>query len=313
MNAVVADLTAADTRVGVLSVGIDGELRDAISGLAKPTIHLARGSLVATARDALRARGVVAEILHATGIATPLGELVVARLTRAGDVLLAGVRHRADARTLCAAMHNAGADSILIDGAFDRFASADPALSDALVVATGAAVADSEEFIVARTVGFTRRMRLPIADARTPLDSLGGAAVLGPSGVRVVGSAGTAEFEDQLRRAWLDGDRAVAVPGLVSDRVLESVRRVTAPGTVLHARDPSRVVGTDAELDRFLRRRLIEVERAAPIAAVTVNPRRADGHLVDEASLLTAVGSALPDLPVIDVAARRRFGADGTR
>ncbi len=77
--------------MGVTSIGRDGEAHDVIDArIDKPRIQLAADSLVASADALLRASGLEHERLARTGVSTPLGEVVIARLAQPGAVEVAG-------------------------------------------------------------------------------------------------------------------------------------------------------------------------------------------------------------------------------
>ncbi len=80
-----AELAVARRRVGVTSIGRDGEEHDVIDRrIAKPRVRLAAGSLVATTDALLRASAIPNERLLATGVRTPMGEVLVAETARRG-------------------------------------------------------------------------------------------------------------------------------------------------------------------------------------------------------------------------------------
>ena len=119
--------------MGVTSIGRDGEAHDVIDArIDKPRVRLAAGSLVATTGELLRASGVAHERLAQTGVRTPLGEVVMARLSEAGTVEVAGPSAAADVRAVSDAMVELGAEQVLIDGAIDRRAASSPAVADGL-------------------------------------------------------------------------------------------------------------------------------------------------------------------------------------
>ena len=110
LAALLAEHAAAETRVGVTSIGRDGEERDVIDArIAKPRIKLQAGSLVASTGALLRASGVAHERLAQTGVRTPLGEVVVARLSEPGTVEVAGPSAAEDVRAVSDAMVEHGA------------------------------------------------------------------------------------------------------------------------------------------------------------------------------------------------------------
>jgi hypothetical protein len=151
LGAILGELADAGTTVGVTSVGRDGEAHDVIDfRIEKPRVHLRAGSLVATTDALLSASGVPHETLTRTGLRTPLGEVLIARLRGAGDVEIAGPSAAADVRATSDAMLDAGAEQILIDGAIDRRAASSPNVADGLVMSTGAILSSSVEEVVQR-------------------------------------------------------------------------------------------------------------------------------------------------------------------
>ncbi|MCB9520204.1 MAG: hypothetical protein H6698_08265 [Myxococcales bacterium] len=298
LNALLAEADAAGRTVGVLSVGVDGEAHDAISGAPKPPVRVPRGTLVCTAEATLRTASAGVEILDGTGIHTPLGELLVVRVTRPGNVVLAGVRHRDDVRSLLLRLEPDVALSV-VDGAFDRTAAADPATTDCVILATGLVLAPTAEGCAEKTASLVRRLRLPVAGPgeRVPPELADAAALRATEGWR---AAPAATLSGPWPRSEARFD-AVYQPGLVSDATLLLAERLLEPGGLLVARDPTRVLASDAALRRFARGRRIACLDGVRLAAVTVNPTRHDGTAGDSAALARTVAARLPGTPVIDV------------
>src|ERR1700682_5812022 len=166
LTAILAEHAGAGRPVGVTSIGRDGEAHDVIDArIAKPRLHLVAGSLVATPGALLRASGLAHERLARTGVRTPLGEVVLARLSEEGTVEVAGPSAAADVRAVSDAMAELGAEQVLIDGAIDRRAGASPAVADGLLMATGAVLGKDIEQVVQRTADAVDLVRLPRAAA----------------------------------------------------------------------------------------------------------------------------------------------------
>ena len=165
LAAMLRELEAQGRRVGVTSVGRDGEERDVIdSRIEKPRVVLAAGSLVATADSLLRASAIAHELLEETGVRTPLGRVLVARLQEAGSIEVAGPSTAADMRMVSDAMLAHGAEQVLIDGAVDRRAASSPDVSDGLVMATGAVLDRDIDEVVLQTRDAVELVRLPLLD-----------------------------------------------------------------------------------------------------------------------------------------------------
>ena len=115
LAAILRELAERKTCVGVTSIGRDGEAHDVIDArIEKPRIVLQAGSLVASTDALLRASGLAHEQLAQTGVRTPLGEVVIARLAERGAVEVAGPSAAEDLRAVSEAMlslrRRAGAD-----------------------------------------------------------------------------------------------------------------------------------------------------------------------------------------------------------
>jgi hypothetical protein len=164
LAAILAEHATAGRLVGVTSIGRDGEEHDVIDArIDKPRVHLQKGGLVASTGALLRASGVAHERLVQTGVRTPLGEVVIARLSEPGTVEVAGPSAAADVRAVSEAMAELGAEQVLIDGAIDRRAASAPAVADGLLMATGAVLGEDIAQVVAATADAVDLVRLPRA------------------------------------------------------------------------------------------------------------------------------------------------------
>ena len=162
LAAILRELAERKTCVGVTSIGRDGEQHDVIDArIDKPRIVLQAGSLVASTDALVRASGLAHERLAQTGVRTPLGEVVIARLAERGAVEVAGPSAAEDLREVSEAMLAFGAEQVLIDGSIDRRAASSPAVADGLVIATGAVLSEDIEEVVAATRDAVDLVRLP--------------------------------------------------------------------------------------------------------------------------------------------------------
>jgi len=295
LAAILAEHAAAGRRIGVTSIGRDGEERDVIDArIGKPRIHLQAGSLVASTDALLRASGVAHERLAQTGIRTPLGEVIVAELSEPGTLEVAGPSAAEDVREVSDAMIGFGAEQVLIDGAIDRRAASSPAVADGLVMATGAVLDEDIERVVTATARAVEVVRLPHARA----------------GERVVLARELALNSEPAEIAALLAEHphanAFLVEGALSERLLEGLlaaRRERA------GRELRIVVGDSTKVFLALhgagwyRRQgiAIEVLRTIDLRAITVNPVAPQSHRFDSRRLRELIGAAIPDVPVLDV------------
>lgn len=303
-----------DRPTGILSIGIDGEDADFWLGVPKPRIEVAPGTLFATGHRTLHCTSRPVDVIEETGIVTPLGELVVARATTGGKVLLAGVRHKEDVRLVRDRLFSLGAHKILIDGAWQRLMSADPEISDALVLATGAILGKTVDVIVEKTAWFVNRLTLPEVDSpdlralqkkataenRTTALSSGGDIVSAEG----VGTGPALELARRLGSSMTAIVLSGALPAGFADKLVEIRRSVCDSGdhgVALIVSDATRVFSGQTEFSRFHRAgHRILVGRAIRLLALAVNPVSVTGHSVSSDEISTALESRFPGIPAID-------------
>jgi hypothetical protein len=99
LNHLLAQAAADDVAVGLTSIGRDGEERDAVFNFPKPPVSVWPGTVVATARSTLQRARVRHKLIDATGIHSPMGEIVLVKVLEAGDMEVAGASRSHDQHT----------------------------------------------------------------------------------------------------------------------------------------------------------------------------------------------------------------------
>ncbi len=299
LTALLSELAATGRRVGVTSIGRDGEEHDVIDRrIAKPRVRLAAGSLVATTDALLRASGIAHERLLATGIRTPLGEVLLAELRAPGTIEVAGPSAAEDVRRVAREMIGHGAQQILIDGAIDRRAASSPAVAQGLVMATGAVLGEEIERVVAVTAAAVELVRLPrVADGVLDgeLLELGRGLVLRSD-------------PDQIAALLREHPRAsvMVASGALSEHFLEGLlaaRRERAGRELrLVAGDPTKVFLSRHGPGWYERQGIkLQVREPIELKAITVNPVAPESHSFDSARLRELLAASVGDVPIVDV------------
>jgi hypothetical protein len=328
LNALLAELASAREQVGVTSVGRDGEKHDVIDfRIEKPLVRLSAGDLVATTDGLLGASGVPHELLERTGMRTPMGEVLLARLKGAGTIEIAGPSAASDTRAVADSMLDQGARRVVIDGAIDRRAASSPEVSDGLVMSTGAILSEDIEEVVARTVESVALVRVAPLGAEgeeARLRELAAAIEPGVSALvddafevhplpeRFVLTAEPAEVAERLRAAG--APRALLVAGALPQRFLDGlvpqVRRARDPFTVVVS-DATRLFLADRDVAHYARAGVeLRVLRPIELLALTVNPVAPQSHSFESGRLRAALAEAIPDVPIFDVL-HPSYAADG--
>lgn len=311
-------LTAGWDCPGLMSIGIDGEDADFWLGVPKPRISASTGTVFATAERTLAAATAGVDIIERTGIVTPLGEIVLARTLRPGMVLLAGVRHKADVLLIRDRMRALGVDKIVIDGAYQRLMSADPAVSDGMILATGAILGATAHEVAEKTMDFVDRIRLePIGDetlAGMVEDACrAGLAIASDiDGRRVTASEPGPQGAIGLLAAMGSMARHIAIPGSIPEGFTAALGRAShhlsrgadTVGLTLLVQDPTRVFLKTSELAWLARRgHRIAVARPVRLLAIAVNPVSVIGGTIPSGELISAIEERISGIPVLDFVA----------
>jgi len=118
LNAIVA--LCSQRKLGLVTIGIDGEERDLLFDTDKPRVTVPAGALVCTTDRALAASDASVTVLRTLGIHTSMGWLMLARVERGGAMLMVGPETNAQVHMVVDMLFNLGAETVLVDGAFDR-------------------------------------------------------------------------------------------------------------------------------------------------------------------------------------------------
>jgi hypothetical protein len=318
MNAIVRELRHV-LRQGLLSIGVDGEERDAWSGREKPSITAFPGMLVATVASELDILPGSWELLDFTGIHSLMGEIVIARAVRETRVKLAGIPSRSAVIAATDALLSHGAELVLIDGAYDRRAAASPVVADAAILTVGASLGRSLDAIRKKTEEWFHHLTRP-GTGEGILRQAGNLAektrqVVGVEGGQAVLLPLSSLFEWRARRAELSGRRfeALAVPGALSDQMLQALmeERISPVLVVPYA---TRLLASLDTLRRYYRTGGdVKVLREINLFAVAVNPVSPDGYAFPPEQMKESILRLVAPVPVIDVVRDRVGEEDGER
>lgn len=297
--------------LGLVSTGRDGEEKDAVTELPKPRIWAPSGAWIATAAKALQAGSAQVQVLREAGHATPFGQVVIGRVTAAGEVLLIGPGSARRITELLGALEACGTDLCLVDGSFDRMAAAAPAVTGRVVLAAGAAYSTA----MGETVGQVRHMLdvfdLPLVPDRYELPV---ARAVRTGSVSMVMSDGQVQAMNVVSAladpepiadavAAAGPGTLLVLTGALSDRLLLTLvkRRLYDVSLVLH--DPTHVL-----VGRNLWRRWRNqggrafVRYPVKLLAITTNPHSPVGIDYDPQAFFEAI-AAIANRPVFDLEA----------
>lgn len=303
LNYILRRLNTLGVHVGVTSIGVDGEQVDSVFATAKPEITLYEGTHFITSEQHYLKRQVVSVVEAVDSRRTALGPLVTARVLVGGKVLLSGAATTGILKQQLVSLDATGCRLSIVDGALSRLSLASPTVTDAMVLATGAAVSANVKQLISKTRFVYSLINLEEIDPSLrdclsniesglwAIDSDGEPHDLGIASVFLI---------DRAEKDILRFGKTLFASGAVSDRLLK-VLATKEKGITLIARDFTKLFLTPEVYTDFVRRghRLMVMQRSRLIA-ITLNPTSPQGFLLDSRSTCDALSDAL-QTPVYDV------------
>ena len=298
-------LPVESKRIAVTSIGIDGETIDQVTRTQKPEIVLREGMCFGTSELHYRQRRLVSELIDVSDESTSLGRVVTARALTGGKILLSGPSSASSlSRWMGEMQQRFGIDLTIIDGALSRMSSASPAVSQSMILATGAAYSANMATLVSKTAHVVDLINLDL----TSEDNI---AALMPleKGLWCIDKDGNLNSLDALTSLskdihfeGMDNCRTLYVAGALVDGFLEKVRKnKSLKQAELVVRDFTKIFVTPQQFRLFLKAGgCIRVLQKSKLIAVTVNPTSPSGYVLDSDTLCGKLSQAIR-LPVYDL------------
>lgn len=314
LNYILRRLAQRDIRVAVTSIGVDGEQTDSVYATAKPEISLYEGTRFITSERHYQQRQLVSQILDVDERRTSLGRLVTAEVICPGKVILSGAATTEKLRQQIEGLmgkksgvkrENKGPELTIVDGALSRLSLASPTVTDAMILATGAAVSPNLQQLVSKTRFVYRLINLPEVDVAqqaqlTPIEqglwALDGDGI--PHDLHIVSAFLLGQTESDL---YHYGSSFFA-SGAVSDRLLRYLSaQKQIKETVVIVRDFTKLfISNDVYADFTRRGGKLKVLQQSKLIAVCLNPTSPQGYLLNSAEACQTLSEAL-EMPVYDV------------
>jgi hypothetical protein len=218
--------------------------------------------------------------------------------------VLSGPSDSAWLQEMIAVMRNYEVNLTLVDGALSRMSLASPAVTDAMVLCTGAACAAQLPELIRRTKFRCSLIDLPqaptsLCELLNPLNT--GVWLLTEKNEAAEKIADTVFTLGDDIEPSLPENLSLYVAGAVTDRFLKSLC-VRKQGTIrLVVRDFSKLFVSNLTYDRFVRKGgSIEVLQKVKLLAVCTNPVSPEGICLNPLLLQEQMQEAL-QLPVYDI------------
>lgn len=303
LNYILHRLNQLGIHVGVTSIGVDGEQVDAVFATAKPEITLFQGTHFITSEKHYLIRQAVSNLVAVDSQRTSLGPLVTAQVLIQGKVLLSGAATTSILRRQIQSFDSMGVELSIVDGALSRLSLASPTVTEAMILATGAAVSANVKQLIAKTRHLYQFICLEEVEEplRATLSNIESGLWAIDSDRQIHDLGITSVFLiDRAEKDILRFGHTLFASGAISDRLLK-ILSAKGKDITLIARDFTKIFVTPEVYTEYTRRgnRLLVLQRSKLIA-ITLNPTSPQGFLLDSKSTCDALSDAL-QTPVYDV------------
>ena len=309
LNFLIEEAMDDGIRLGITSIGRDGETQDLVTGTEKPKIYLDQDTIVTVPTQLYELADAGLEILKKTKYSTPMGDLLICRVADSGYVQIAGPPAAMDTKRVCEEMMGYGCELILIDGAIDRKAIASPETSDAIILSTGAVLSRSMRKVVDETAHVVNLYSIPEmeeGDARTLIEENNfddRIMLLDKDGtvhkLDLATGLGSSRFiDDEIT----ENTEYVYIPGAFTNSVIADINPKKLKRVRFILKNPTKIFFSAMDWGLWRKKGFrVNGLKNIEIAAITVNPWAPGGYTFDSDALRNAMQEAVPELPVIDV------------
>ena len=305
LNYVLSRLRSSHKQIALTSIGIDGESRDQVTHTNKPEIELSEGMIFVTTELHYKQRKLLSEVIDVSRQSTSLGRLVTAKALTKGKVILSGPASNHSIKELIADLKNKGVELCIVDGALSRKSIGSPAVTEAMILATGAALSANITQLVYKTKYVYDLIQLPeielnlkaqLAEVNSgiwAIDSKGRFQHTGISSVLLI-----KKEKDKL----FEYGNGFFVSGAVTDQFLEFLKNQKQISEInLIVRDFTRVFAKPETYYAFVKRGgRMQVLNKTNLLAITINPVSPDGYRLNSDELKSALQEKV-NVPVYDI------------
>ena len=309
-NYVMQRLPLDKIRVAVSSIGIDGETTDQVTKTAKPEIFLREGVYFGTSEKHYLTKLLTSELLEISDENTSLGNIVIGKALTPGKLLLSGPSSTNGLRRWMNEMQKYDIDLTIIDGALSRLSLASPAVSESMILATGAAYSANINTLVQKTAFVVQMINLELTSQENH-DTF----ININNGVWAIDFDADNDFEKKLvdlkvasslsiniNTEGLKKCKTLYVSGALTDNFVNHIRQNKIFNeTEIVVRDFTKIFLTPMTYNTFVNnKRKITVLQKSKLIAVCVNPTSPNGIVLDSEKLCKTLSEAI-NLPVYDL------------
>ena len=286
LNYILRRISPQERKICVTSIGLDGESLDQVTETRKPEIILKKDMLFSTSEQHYRQRRLVSEVMDISNESSALGRIITARVVTEGKIILSGPSSTVSLKRWMNGNERLGVGLTIVDGALSRRSSASPAITDAMILATGAALSSNLPNLVIQSAFAVEMIKLPLLDAdfeETEENTVCYSSMTG--------------FQDIS-----EGCRRVRISGALTDMFLKRIASSKkADGLEVVVKDFTRIFAKIGTYRAFTSAGgKLRVEKQSKLLAVCVNPLAPNGYKMNSDELCDKLSEKI-GLPVYDI------------
>lgn len=285
-------------KIGITSIGLDGEALDQVNFLPKPKIKVKRGMVVATASGCLEASFVNFQVLDKTDFHTALGRIQIVEVLSDGHMVIAGPTTNKEMNQVLMKM-KLYVDKIFVDGAFNRMTFANIDQIDGIVLATGAVVSPFMKETIKETKAIVDAFNLhkSYRIEEIPQESLIIQTTFHRYGEKNKKLDTIRDIVSHLN----DKIDLMYIKGAITPRIIHFFIENMMNEFTLVCDDATKLLIKSNEYDLLKKLKIdISVIHPCPLVCVTINPWSSDGRHYPIDTFLSEMKTAI-DIPVFNV------------
>lgn len=288
-------------KLGITSIGYDGEEKDAVTGLKKPKVFVYKDMLVATAFECIQKSNVEYEVVANTKIHTVLGKILLISIKSDGVIEISGPSIGSQMKDVCDMMERYGCRKILIDGAAGRKTHVVNSYSDCMVLSVGAALSNDMNNVIRKTSFLVELMSMK---RFTCLEVLKSSKELNQKSAyyNVRGhNTKSGAYDDYYNAENHDVVYCIFSGAVVDSDIAQIMKQYRKTKKVVIVDNPTSLFISDRQLHRLLSQNgSIKVKTSINMVAVTINPMSPYDKWFDEDEFLDRMQNTI-NLPVFNV------------
>lgn len=306
LNYVLKNLRCCSSKIAVTSIGVDGETIDAVTATAKPEILVFPSMLFTTTERHYKMSRLTSEILDISTQNTPLGRLLTAKAHSCGKVLLSGPSDTTSLKEVITKNNILGANITIVDGALSRLSQASPCITDAVILATGAALSANIKQIVRHTKYICDLVNLTTIDncflQKLSVINKGMYAIDKEGNIFDLGIHSALSLNSETVIALPKNTIMLFVAGAITDKLLSYLKMQTyIKDILLVVRDFTKIFASLETYLAFLQKGgQIKVLYQTKLLALTVNPVAPQGYVLNSNEIQNALKEVI-DVPIYDI------------